>query len=836
MACLHPKVREKVEYGNPKAYANTMVLAKIKSKKIKKKLEMGYLRVEDYVLVSNREQPMRTPARDIIADQELKKALHFIPYVLLTIVYESGEGCYNEEEGLEVGLELVMYEDQVMAGFEDQSTTQFDEESSRDGVLGDEVLHVEDSKGVGQPPSTLDDGDMHDEEVDWGFDDPLLEVDKETHVLADEAMARIQVKSIVKEQVEAMDVNEQAHLEAGKEGNTKETFGIMECKRLLMGMLLKVSFQLFLWQVHVTLEDWHSMESAPTESYGIAEGGQVDAVHDCHVFDPEGAIGRGTDFASGSICFGNIGIAKVVSFEKVWSTVEGGVDNKGVTFYKPVNIPEGFSSLGFLALQNEGFSEGSILVAKNCGWSTVPALASPVGYTLVWSDTEARKNPNSSAFFWLPTPPDGYVTMGYVVTTTADVPSTEEVVCVRADLTNSCEIGNTVWETRTPSNFKVWNLVPSEVGANSLGIMIGTFSCSADSGTCEIASAFCLKNTSHSPTEQLNSLSSDDMASEPFLQNTSLSFSGMPSLEQLNSLIRQYGPTIYFHPDERYFPSSVSWFFGRRALLYSNGQTAPTLISEDGSNLPAGGFDDGEYWIDLPNDGTSDEVRIGNLPSAKVYAHAKPMFGAFTDIALWIFYPFNGAARAKFEFFDLDLGRAGEHVSDWEHVTLRIDNLTGKLSKVFFSQHSGGMWLDRNDLESIDGSRFVVYSSKSGHASYPHPGLVLQGNGGVGLRNDAQKSQYFVDASQNYEIISADYLGFGIAPQEPAWLQYMRKWGPKLDYDAAQELNKAIHNAPFFIKPMLRSLSHKLPKEVLGEEGPTGPKQKASWTEDEKMW
>ncbi|KAI5069239.1 hypothetical protein GOP47_0015540 [Adiantum capillus-veneris] len=379
----------------------------------------------------------------------------------------------------------------------------------------------------------------------------------------------------------------------------------------------------------------------------------------------------------------------------------------------------------------------------------------------------------------------------------------------------------------------------------------GTLSCGVESGTNGDASVPCLKSalafslTGIPYVGQLDSRSSssgsidsgtEDAASEPHLQNSSLALSGVPSVEQIKSLISTYGPIIYFHPKEQYFPASVDWFFGKGALLYSKGQSAPTVIARDGSNLPAGGSDDGEYWIDFPNDGTAGEVRIGSLQTAKVYAHAKQMFGVFTDIALWIFYPFNGAARARFEIIDLDLGKIGEHVSDWEHVTLRIDNLTGKLSRVFFSQHSGGVWVDPIDLEYADGSKFVVYASRSGHASYPHPGIHLLGDHGVGLRNDADKSQYILDASRNFKIVSADYLGFGNAPEEPAWLQFMRKWGPKLDYEAKEEIDKAIQTAPFFLRHKLRSLANKLPNEVMGEEGPTGPKEKASWTKDEQMW
>ncbi|MCO5603687.1 hypothetical protein L7F22_057838 [Adiantum nelumboides] len=79
---------------------------------------------------------------------------------------------------------------ELVASFEVEK--QVDEESSPNGVLGDDRF-IEDSHGVGQPPFTLGAGDMHEED-DWGFDDPMLEVHKDTQVLADAAMARIQVR------------------------------------------------------------------------------------------------------------------------------------------------------------------------------------------------------------------------------------------------------------------------------------------------------------------------------------------------------------------------------------------------------------------------------------------------------------------------------------------------------------------------------------------------------------------------------------------------------------------------------------------------------------------
>ncbi|KAH7430566.1 hypothetical protein KP509_08G004200 [Ceratopteris richardii] len=518
--------------------------------------------------------------------------------------------------------------------------------------------------------------------------------------------------------------------------------------------------------------------------------------------------GPGTEFASGSICFGDIFITQATEFQKVWSTSDG-ANNGGVAFYKPVNLPRGFQSLGYLSFQNDGSFEGLVLVAMNNGNSYIPALSSPKGFTLVWSYIEGGTF-SGPVYFWQPIPPDGYASLGYVVTLTADAPSLGEIACVRVDLTDVCKLNAIAWETDTPSSFKVWNLIPTEIGADSLGVPVGAFGCGTDSSSNGICVG-CLKNTS-------------------------FMLSGMPSREQLTSLINEYGPTIYFHPDEKYFPCSVSWFFGKSILLFSRCQNIPITVSADGSNLPQGGSDDDEYWLDLPNDGTAHEVKRGSLANATVYVHAKPMFGAaFTDIAFWLFYAFNGSATAKLEVVNLSLGKIGEHVSDWEHVTLRINNLTGKLSKVFFSQHSGGVWVNPADLEYAEGSRFVVYSSKSGHASYPKPGLVLQGDHGIGIRNDTAKSQYVLDSSQKFEFISADYLGSENAPGEPVWLQYMRKWGPKIEYDLKQEIEKAIHKAPSVLRSKLRSLIKKLPDEVFGEEGPTGPKQKSSWMGDEKV-
>ncbi|KAJ6309779.1 hypothetical protein OIU76_014670 [Salix suchowensis] len=133
------------------------------------------------------------------------------------------------------------------------------------------------------------------------------------------------------------------------------------------------------------------------------------------------------------------------------------------------------------------------------------------------------------------------------------------------------------------------------------------------------------------------------------------------------------------------------WFQCLQSAATKGDESRPVPIESDGSNLPQGGAEDDMYWLDLPVDeGEKDRVKKGNLQESQVYLHIKPMLGAtFTDVAVWVFYPFNGPSRAKVEFINIPLGKIGEHVGDWEHVTLRISNFNGELRGVYFL---GAQW------------------------------------------------------------------------------------------------------------------------------------------------
>ncbi|KAG6785457.1 hypothetical protein POTOM_011188 [Populus tomentosa] len=73
----------------------------------------------------------------------------------------------------------------------------------------------------------------------------------------------------------------------------------------------------------------------------------------------------------------------------------------------------------------------------------------------------------------------------------------------------------------------------------------------------------------------------------------------------------------------------------------------------------------------------------------------------------------------------------------------RVCSFTGQL------WNSGGDGVEAYDLEYIAGNRATVYSSKNGHASFPHPGCYIQGSPKLrrGIRNDAARAAALPHAS-----------------------------------------------------------------------------------------
>ncbi|CAL0326330.1 unnamed protein product [Lupinus luteus] len=92
----------------------------------------------------------------------------------------------------------------------------------------------------------------------------------------------------------------------------------------------------------------------------------------------------GDSFATGVIDLGELQVTQISAFNKVWSTCDGGLDNKGATIFEPKNIPKGFYMLGSYSQPNNKALYGWILVAKDVSSKTIkPTLKQPSDYTLV---------------------------------------------------------------------------------------------------------------------------------------------------------------------------------------------------------------------------------------------------------------------------------------------------------------------------------------------------------------------------------------------------------------------------------------------------------------------
>ncbi|XP_047316240.1 uncharacterized protein LOC124919919 [Impatiens glandulifera] len=529
---------------------------------------------------------------------------------------------------------------------------------------------------------------------------------------------------------------------------------------------------------------------------------------------------QGQGFGGGKICLGDIEVVQIGTLESIWNCNHSSrKGTRGATFYRPVGIPDGYFCLGHYCHPNNQPLRGFLLVAKEIitnPSSNPPALSEPSGYTLVWCIDSYESN-IGTCYIWLPNPTKGYKATGFVVTDGPEMPGLDEVRCVREDLTEVCETFDVIMETYSKiskKTLKVWKTRPSQRGIWAKGVSVGTFFCmtTSDVDLGENLGIACLKNLDSG-------------------------LSAMPNIEQVHSLIQHYGPRVFFHEDETYMPSSVSWFFENGALLFGNEKFNGERIPTTGSNLPVGGSNDKEYWIDLPKDETKrDYLKKGNLESAEFYVHVKPAFGGtFTDIAMWVFHPFNGPSTIKASLVNIGLNKIGEHIGDWEHFTLRLSNFTGELWSIYLSQHSGGNWVDAFDLEFFNGNRTIVYSSKSGHATFPHQGCFLQGTSklSIGVRNDTSKSKHYVDSNTKYQIVAAEYLGNDVVKQ-PHWLQYMREWGPTIVYDTWSEIDKIMSHFPVFIRFSADLLFELFPTAIYGEEGPTGPKEKNNWEGDER--
>lgn len=298
--------------------------------------------------------------------------------------------------------------------------------------------------------------------------------------------------------------------------------------------------------------------------------------------------------------------------------------------------------------------------------------------------------------------------------------------------------------------------------------------------------------------------------------------------EQVKTVVEKYGPTLHLHPDEKYLLSSVEWFLDR-ATLYVNGDKVSTpngLLN----SLPQGDKATDKTWLSIPK-----EARGGDMSSAVAYVHAKAPKAGYTDVMFWFFYPYNGPGTAKAYPVDnsISLAPFGEHTGDWEHITLRIDEKTLMPTGIYLAQHADGEWINIPAHMPVSMGKLNVYSSRNGHATYHDTGSNLTEHSKekvlgqtiyeVGLRNDTANGGKTLDCSKRYQLLDGN---------EPRWLNFNGRWGPVID--SSKAIKEALDDIPSPVNKPLKSILNSVPDEVKGSSGPTGPKMKGCWDNEDK--
>ncbi|XP_076922812.1 hypothetical protein At1g04090-like [Bidens hawaiensis] len=442
-------------------------------------------------------------------------------------------------------------------------------------------------------------------------------------------------------------------------------------------------------------------------------------------------------FAKGSIDLGGLLVHESLYFKKIWDVQSDGPKGTGVSFYEPSSLPEGYNLLGHFGKINNVYTIATFLIARDITRYQKSTLKSPIDYTLIWTSKGLDMAKQQDGYIWLPIPPNGYKTVGHIVTTSSEKPALDKVRCVRSDLTDSTQADIFIWGYAKGDSSHVVNFYTTKPISRERSVPVGTFWTKNSLSTHELP---CLKMVKKYP------------------------YYAMPTHFQIRTMMSAYAPWVYFHPDEEYFPSSASWFFQNGAELHQRGQV-PEHVRGNGENLPNNVAPENAY-LEI-----SHIVSLTKTGQSMGTCLVRPLMFQLGPFAI-------------------DLGIIGEHVGDWEHITLRVDNYRGVLKAVYLSQHAKGKWVRPREFELMNGTRPVVYSSLHSHSHYSTPTYYLHSASklessdilklndvyhrmnnsgksvyvkggkyfGFGARDDAAKSNNVMDIASHYDLVSVEYM------------------------------------------------------------------------------
>ncbi len=269
--------------------------------------------------------------------------------------------------------------------------------------------------------------------------------------------------------------------------------------------------------------------------------------------------------------------------------------------------------------------------------------------------------------------------------------------------------------------------------------------------------------------------------------------------------LEKYAPKVWMDEHERFFPSSVEWSF-------------PHLIRE---------LRQGKYCLKtkekLHSPSSTLPYFAGDLHSAPVYSFWVEKDNYNVDLIYFLYFPYNRGKEVLNTIW-------GNHVGDWEHITVRLTpgiNNQGKPyyipHQVYISAHDFGQKKYYQSMD-LDGTHPVIYSAEGSHGLWPTAGEhtykripPLSDICSAGTAWDTWKKvkSYTYDGSTKQ----------GRSLQGEPWPNWMRHDFDKThgDNDPADPTSGAIY----------RWGNHEMGRKYFGqhrlESGPTGPVSKDVW-------
>jgi hypothetical protein len=201
-----------------------------------------------------------------------------------------------------------------------------------------------------------------------------------------------------------------------------------------------------------------------------------------------------------------------------------------------------------------------------------------------------------------------------------------------------------------------------------------------------------------------------------------------PKPVDLNTAIKAFAPRIYLTKGEEFLPSSIEYF-----------TTVATIV-------PSANRFHANDELDDPGDSNWNGSKGQNPTTTPVPVYAFVVEGktentacptglneTFTDVYYFAFFPYNRGKRICIgSYSDLtgcvgDYTVFGNHVGDWEHVTVRLrgDAQTGYLP-VWVSADAHGSTQHRrwSHVAKTDDDHPIVYAALGSHGIYFSPGIV----------------------------------------------------------------------------------------------------------------